>query len=360
MYSTLQFCGNIEEYFAKNTKKLVVFVVLPRIKVKFNFLRVYKEGKLIDEKKVKFSENIFLYYFLWYFYYLFFVLKYFSRKEKFIVFAGHPISFFGMSLQKILRNVEFAYWIGDYFPPINITMVLFERLKKYYHDKVKFSYYLSDRINVMFNSQLMNTRNRKTVMWGIKTPPLILKEKKSKKIIICFIGVLRDSQGIEKLLQAVRDIKEVYLKILGQSTSNQLFNKYRNLIKEYQIENRVYFPNKAFYENDLKDQIKDCLIGIAPYEVIKTSATYYADPAKIKTYTTLGLPVIMTKISDIAGYIEKFGSGEVIEDDIEELKNAIIKIKKNYVTYLKGVKKFNSYFNYEKYYPAKFIGLENG
>src|SRR5258708_987465 len=34
MYSSLQFCGNIEEYFSKHTEKLVVFITMPRLKNK--------------------------------------------------------------------------------------------------------------------------------------------------------------------------------------------------------------------------------------------------------------------------------------------------------------------------------------
>lgn len=49
MYASLQFCGNIEEYFSKHTEKLLVFIAMPRLKNKFNLLRIYEKENLIPE-----------------------------------------------------------------------------------------------------------------------------------------------------------------------------------------------------------------------------------------------------------------------------------------------------------------------
>ena len=170
MDASLQFCGHIEEYFAAHTEKLVVYIVMPRLKNRGNLVRVYKAGKLVEEEKVWSSDNIFLYYLSWLWQYWKFILVYFGRKEHFVVLSGHPISFFGMSIQKFLRpNIRFAYWIGDYFPPVNLSLRLFEKLKKYYHDRVSYTYYLSDTINRILNEgTIMNDRWKKTVMWGVK------------------------------------------------------------------------------------------------------------------------------------------------------------------------------------------------
>src|SRR5690349_18699263 len=100
LYASLQFCGNIEEYFQNHTEKLVVFIVMPRVKNKFNIIRLYEKGKLVEEKKVASSDNIFIYYTFWYFHYLITLLNYFSRHEKVAVISFHPVSFFLMSFQK--------------------------------------------------------------------------------------------------------------------------------------------------------------------------------------------------------------------------------------------------------------------
>src|SRR5690242_14214743 len=94
LYSSLQFMGNVEEYFSKHTEKLVVFVLMPRQQFDASLMRLYKKGQLIEEKKIILSKNIFIYYFLWYFYYLKSLLIYFSRNEEVFVITFHPISLF--------------------------------------------------------------------------------------------------------------------------------------------------------------------------------------------------------------------------------------------------------------------------
>ena len=172
LYSSLQFIGNIEEYFVGNTEKIVAFIIMPRLKHNYNLIRLYKKGELIEEKKVRFSENVILYYLLWYCYQIFFLMRYFSRNEKVFIITFHPISFFGMSLQKMLRRIEYVYWIGDYFPPVNLSLRLFEKLKKHYHDKILYGCYLSDRINKKLNGKILNTPYRRTIMWGVDAKPI--------------------------------------------------------------------------------------------------------------------------------------------------------------------------------------------
>src|SRR3989344_65878 len=148
IYSSLQSTGNAEKYFAAHTEKLVVFVLTGRQNPNGNLLRFYKNGKLSQEKVIKLlTSNIFLYYFFWYVNYISIILKYFTRKEKLIVISWHPISFFGMFLQKKIRNIDFLFWNGDFFPPVKWSLILYEKLKKHYNSKVKYALYQSDLIN---------------------------------------------------------------------------------------------------------------------------------------------------------------------------------------------------------------------
>ena len=57
MVSSLQFCGNIEEYFSQHCEKLVAFIVMPRLKNKGNLLRVYKHRELALEQKARDAEK---------------------------------------------------------------------------------------------------------------------------------------------------------------------------------------------------------------------------------------------------------------------------------------------------------------
>lgn len=356
LYSSLQFTGNFEDYFVMHTEKLVAFVLMPRQQYDASLIRLYVKGKLKEEKKVILSKNIFIYYLLWYFYQILFLIRYFSRKEKVVVITFHPISFFGMMFQKLLRNIEFVYWIADYFPPVKLSLILFERLKRYYNGKLKFVCYLSDLINEKINKKIINSVDKKTVMWGIL--PKNLKRTLNKgNFTALFVGVIRESQGLEFIFEFLKSHRDYSVKIVGVC-EEKLYKKYKNIIKDNKIEGQVYFPNKFLLDEDLEELSKTCQVGIAVYNVDETSATYYTDPGKIKTYAALGLPIIMSDISAIAPYVEKFRCGKVIKKSTEELGEALSEIKNNYDKYLRGLKEFNKYFFYNTYYKNAFKFLE--
>lgn len=356
LQSSLQFCGNIEEYFANHTEKLITFIIMPRVKNKGNAVRLYNYGKLIEDERFILSENIFLYYFGWYIKYLKVINKCCSRKENFFVIAFHPIFFFGMSIQKLWKNIKFVYWVGDYFPGNNIIIVMFERLKKFYHDRATYSCYASDMINGIMNGRVLSSDKRKTVMLGVK-PKSISRVFDEKNFNILFVGLIKEHQGLELFFDFLKINEEYRLKIIGDC-EKKLFAKHMNIVKEYKIEKQVYFPNKFFSDEELTQISKECQIGIALYVADESNVTYYTDPGKVKTYAELGLPVIMSNIPSIAPYILKFKAGEIVERNKSSLSNALKKIRNNYSEYTDGIKKFNKYFYFEDYYKKRFKFLE--
>lgn len=356
LYASLQFCGNIKEYFIENTQKLVIFIVQPRIKNKDNLIRVYNEGLLIEEKRIKLSQNIFLYYFLWYVNYIKFVFKYFDKKDKVVVITSHPISFFAMGLQRLLKNIRFVFWI-EYFPRANLVLRLFDDLKNFYHKRVDFACYFGDRVNELMNGKVVSTKRRKTILWGVK-PRIVRKGIPQGSPTMLFVGVIKELQGLDLVFSFLKENKEYRLNIIGVC-DDRLYKKYKRLFILYKITNQVYFPNKFIPSEELEQISKKCFVGVAPYLTGDTHGTYYIDPGKIKEYTELGLPVIMSNTSVIAAYIKKFNAGIIIKRDVTSLHTAIEKIKNNYNIYLEGLKRFNSHFYYEDYYAKNFVFLED-
>ncbi|MEK7577115.1 MAG: hypothetical protein AAB492_00670 [Patescibacteria group bacterium] len=355
LYASLQSVGHTMEYFARHTKKLVVYIIMPRVNGGTNALRVYDRGILTHEHSVGSSTNIFFYYFLWWYHHNLFLLQYFSRLEHVLVFGGHPVAFIGMSVMKLLRSVEYAYWIGDYFPPVHWSLILFEKLKKYYHDRVSYTYYLSDRINKIFNGKVVRLANKKTVMWGVK-PYTGSKKQITSSFKLLFVGAIRPSQGIEDLLLFIKNTPKVELSIIGVCEKN-LFEKYNSLLIKYKISDRVWFPNRFVDDDELKKIAKVHHVGIALYEKGEYTATHYTDPGKVKTYIEMGLPVIMTNTSAIAPYIKHYMAGELI-DEVAEFAVALKRIKRRCGAYQKGVHAFAQCFEYEKYYSQALAVLE--
>jgi len=357
LYSSHQWCGNTKEYFIKNTEKLAVFLLMPRIQTKDNILRIYERGKLVKEEQTPLSENFFLYYLLWYFHYIIAIFKHFPINEKLIVITAHPYVFFAVTLQRLLRKIDFVYWIADYYPPINLTMKLYERLKKFYHNGLRYKIYLGDGVNETMNGKIVSTQTCKTILWGVNPKNIHRNFVKANRSIL-FVGVIRPNVGVKIVYEFLKANPAYNLKVIGICDDN-LYKEHQEVIKRYGIVNRVYFPNRFFFDDELNELSKECFVGVALYTIDNTSTIYYADPGKIKAYTEMGLPVIMSKTSSIAPYIKKFKAGEVIDRNAKSLYSAILKIKSNYKEYLDGLKKFNEYFFYETYYARKFKFLEH-
>lgn len=356
MQGSLQSVGHTMDYFIKHTRKLVIYVIMPRFGGISNELWMYKNGKVQEKRMVATSSNLFLYYVLWFYHHTTTLFTYFSRNEHVFVLAGHPIAFFGMSIMKLFRNVRYAYWIGDYYPPVHWSLILFEKLKKYYHDRIPFTYYLSDRINKILNGKVVTLANKKTVMWGVKAYSGPIKTI-STPFKLLFVGAIRPSQGIEDLLMLVKSSPDVQLSILG-SCEASLYKKYMSLIRSYGIVKQIWFPNTFINDDKLRKLARLHHVGIALYEKGEHTATHYTDPGKVKTYIELGLPVVMTDTSAIVSFIRKFNAGFVI-DSVSELSTALKKIQTQYTQYQQGVASFSQYFDYEKYYKRAFLLLEN-
>ncbi len=356
LYSSHQWCGNSFEYFRDHTEKFLVFLLMPRVQNDDNELHVYKRGKLVEKVPLRMSEKFFPYYFLWYWNYLWALWKYFKRDEKVYLIIAHPYNFFLGSIQKLFRNVEFVYWIADYFPPINRTLFWYEKLKKFYHDGMRYACYLGDGVNKQMNGRVMNTHYRQTIMWGVNPKRIKRNRTKISKTLL-YVGVIRESVGLDVVYQFLSQHKDYRLEIVGICDLHT-YNHHQQLIRDTGVGKQVHFPNRFYFDEELTRLSKTCMAGLALYTTDNTNTIYYSDPGKVKAYAEMNLPVIMSKTSSIMPYIKKFHAGEVIDRTPKALYEAVVKIARNYNSYLRGLEAFNKFFYYEDYYAHHFRHLE--
>lgn len=354
---TLLHAGNCVEYFKDRTQNLVVFYFLGTLREEKDFIQIYRRGKLIKEK-ILFAPRVpLVYHSFIYLWYIKSLIEYFDKKDKIYVITFHPLFFLFRSGIRYLRNISTVFWIADFIPRSkNIILNIYQSFIFYYHKRNLINFYLGDKLNKLMNGKVVNTVTARTVMWGIRLEKRE-SQKKEKGIILCFIGVVRKGHGLDLALKLVKKYKNIHVKILGECDS-LLYAYYQSLIKSYGIEDQVEFQNRFYTMSELPKEIASCTIGIALYNTNKTDPIYYTDPGKIKTYTQFGLPVIMTNTSEIVPFITKFQAGEITEATIESLYGKIKKIYNNYKAYLIGVKKFNNFFEYTKYYDKAFAILK--
>lgn len=356
LYSSLQFSGHIEEYFAAHTEELLVFIWMPRFKGVDNLLRVYSHGRLISERKIRFPTNRILWYSCWFVWHWRLLLRCFPPRQPFVFFGWNPLCFLGIRALGMLREIQVAYWIGDYFEPTTLMQRAFNRLLARYHRKADYAFYLSDAINRRLNNgQAVDSPAHRTVMWGVKpldrphAPP-------PRPFTLLFVGMINPTQGLPNLFPFLRSRPDYRMVVVGLCPS-PLYAAYQQLIKDSGVSDRVVFPNRFFSDAELRDVARSCHVGMALYETAPHVHTHYADPGKVKSYLEMGLPIVMTNISGVVPFVRRFGCGEVI-DRLDHLGDAIDRIRGNYSHYLEGVTKMVQHFEFTRYYRGAFACWE--
>ena len=356
-HASFQFCGHIDEYLIANTRRLCLLYCQPRFGEHHHTLRVYEEGRLLEERAVPSSQRLLPYYLLWLWHHNVELWRFTrGQKARTLVFCGHPVAFFGNVFMRLFRKIACAYWIGDYFPGNGIVIRMYERLKRFYHDHVQFAYYLTDAINRQFNGgRVREEDGRRTVMWGLAPFKDCISPRTGSKRIL-FVGLVRNGQGVEKMLEFIASHGDYSLALVGVA-ANGYEKTVHSEMERLGISARVYFENRFHPEDELREIAKTCCCGMALYDLSDDNFTHYADPGKVKAYMELGLPVVMTRISDIVPYVERFKAGEVV-DSPDDVCPAIELIAADPQTYSRGVAAFNDPFSYASYYAESFKALE--
>lgn len=353
-FATLQFDGHFLQYLKENTQHLVALYILSRKDNRKDFYEIYDNGRLVfSHELLIFRKNVVLAWCTYYIQYLRILLRHTSHREHTYVISFFPFFFFFGSLLCRIRHIEFIYWIGDYWPMGSLGIRIYRFFMHYYHARMPNTLYLSDRINAVMNDgHIVSSLTHKTAMWGIDRPQR-RKTISSGIIKICFIGVLAPWQGIEILFGAVSKDKNLHLTLIGTGNAN-LVAEYEMLTRKYNISDRVCFPDRFYYGNDLKKIVQECHIGVALYNTDAETVTYYADPGKIKQYIEFGLPVVMTDASEIVSYVKNAGAGEIVDRSVDSVLHSFKKIATQYGKYQKGIRTFSDHFYFRSYYRDVF------
>jgi len=142
-----------------------------------------------------------------------------------------------------------------------------------------------------------------------------------------FVGNLVRNQGLELVIEATADIaKEIpnfKVLIIGSGPHERVL---KELVRMKALEKHIVFLGFVKDENEVYRILSSCSAGLAPYVLDPYSLVNYAYPGKVRMYIECGLPVIMTRVSDIADDIEKFKAGYIIRYDKDQLTDAIAKL----------------------------------
>lgn len=327
----------LESYLKQRGHKLM-FITHPfsYASQKKSSATVYEKGSLkakAEAPQIK-GPEIFL-YLKDFFATFYFLLKF---KSKFHVYVGvDPLNaFVGLMLKRLGFVKVVIFYVIDYVP-VRFKNVI---LNNVYHsvDKicVRHADYTWNLTSAMaIGRERRGIRKEETNQMTVPTGTNFEEAKQlpfeqvERKTIV-FLSHLREGQGIELILEAlpevVKEIPSAKLVVIG---TGPLENYFKSEVKKRNLDNNVVFLGYIEDHGEIEKIVSKCGVGLAPYVPDSDSFTWYADPGKPKVYLGCGVPVIITRVPEVAFEIEKRGAGIAINYDKHELIGAIVKILTN-------------------------------
>lgn len=300
-----------------------------------SFLRIYSKGSLIIEKKfITWRGPDILFYIKDTFLTLYWIFKY-SRNTDYFIGVDNLNFFAGLLAGKIIKIKRYIFYTIDYVPQRFSNSML----NSIYHFLDKLAVKKSDFVWNL-SAQMVTEREKKGISSDYRKKQIVVPvgtEKVAHKPLdafekntIAFIGHLRLGQGVETLLEGfsliIKQIPSAKLVIIGGGPlEKKLKEKARNL----NISNKVIFTGFVKDFSKAAFFLNRAAIAVAPYEDNNKNYTRFTDPGKPKDYLSYDLPVIITKVPQVAHEIHKRKCGIAIEDSKAELAKAALKLLKD-------------------------------
>jgi len=157
----------------------------------------------------------------------------------------------------------------------------------------------------------------------------ILPLNKIQRKTLVYVGYIDQNKGLQLVVRAVktltRKIPQIKVSVVG---SGHYEPEIRKMVRKYKLEK--YFDFFGFTSHDWTlGYLPSCAVGLAPYLNRSKSTFRFAEPLKVKDYLSCGLPVIITKVPDMAKEIEAKKLGLAIRYNVDELAKAIFKLLKD-------------------------------
>jgi glycosyltransferase involved in cell wall biosynthesis len=370
-FSPYENTGSILDYLLNHFKTVLVF--------SFNFhklsgvqspsmLRIYRNGYLIHKNRLFQSPNtaklalVLLpvrtaIIFAQIVYHLYRFDKKYGPFDIFFTINAF-IAWIGMLLKKFHLVSKTIFWVWDYYPPIHKNkMIMLMRWSYWFFDEPASIY--ADR-TVFLNNKMYLSRKKMGIlpinefaMVGIGTNPARKAPNNSLPIKLVFIGVIKQSQGLDIVFSSadklVKTFPGITLTIIGGGPDEEY---YRKLSGKSNL--KTHFFGNIENQKKIRKLISKCHIGIAPYVPERGNVSYYGDPSKIKDYLSCGLPVLTTNVFDFSSEIQHEDAGIIIRYNNKSFINGIGKIMKKYKYYQRNALKIARKYYYSDLYDNIF------
>ncbi len=189
----------------------------------------------------------------------------------------------------------------------------------------------------MNEARVKNGVNRKRIAHTIVMPDGSNFDQKRRlpveridRNLIIYSGHMRPVMGVPLILDAYREllhtVPSAKLILTGDGPDLEKYKEHARLLG---LEKKAVFTGYLKTHEEVDEILRIGAIGLALFAPDKSSYEYYSDVGKPKAYLAAGMPVIITRVPEIADTIEQSKAGIVIEYRKVDLVNALIRLLKN-------------------------------
>lgn len=319
----------------------------------------YKDGKLIKKDNLysfRKKENKFFYFLFLpfnYLTYLFQAIKYlrYKQKDKVRIFMGinYYCTFCGIILKKLGKVDYVVYRVMDFFPVPKSGFYKF--LNKIFHKFDKYCLNNSDSIWFTTKGHIIgrekygyfdrNKSNYQMIPLTVDMKKFTIKNPHNKDMIYC--GMISKYHMFDLIFDVVEEISKKHpdfrLKIIGGGPDKDYYEK---LAKNKNLDKNIIFYGFMPENQKFRDLMADNILGIALY---KDEEDYmkYTEPAKVKYYLNFGVPVVVSRVPQIAKELDE----KKVAFSVKNNKDEIVAIIDKYLNhksmqseYKNNIKKF--------------------
>lgn len=334
---------DLERYLVNNTVSKLLFIGHPlfyRKNQNGSGYKIYKKGKL--KKQCYFKNREFPAIFSYLKHFLLNIYWIVKSKEIWDLFVGadNLNAFCGILLKRLGLVRKVVFYVIDYAPQRfenNFLNYIYHRIDKYCVRNCDETWNLSPRMaegREKYKCLKRESYNKQRVVpvgvWYNRIPRKDFSE--IEKHILVFMGHILEKQGVQYVLDAVleivKQIPDFKFLIIGEG---EYLGTLKQKVKDLGIEKYVNFAGFIKSHQKVEKILSKCAISIAMYQQgnLKSNFTYFADPAKLKSYLAAGLPVLLTNVSYNAKEIEENKCGIIIDYNKNEIAKAVIDLMKD-------------------------------
>ncbi len=147
--------------------------------------------------------------------------------------------------------------------------------------------------------------------------PTVAEDGHARRRVV-FLGHLVERQGVATLVDAVAQLDDVALDIVGTGPEENALRT-----RAAPLGDRVRFHGFVPDHRDVERLLADASLAAAPYLPDPASFTRHADPGKLKAYLAAGLPIVLTDVPPNARELAAEAGAELVPSEPDALAAAI-------------------------------------